>query len=153
MNDLLNAAGFLWTVRRRMLQGEYSREPLHLLRLEWKGGTVDCDWMMRPADAWDKDLPRHLMEEHRTLQAFRDALQLRNMIFASFPEVDCADLRMFREGAAGEPVLVMAGTVYRRDEVLERVPSVVMQARLCGFRFSLEEGVFANMTPASAGCS
>ncbi len=153
MKELLNAASFLRKARRKLLHGEFSREPLRLLRLEWKGGLVECDWLMRPADLWDKDLPAHLMEEHQTLQAFRDALQLRNLVFSSFPGVNSAELRMFRESAQGEPELLMTGTVNRSDETLLRVPSVVMQAKLCGFRFSLAGGVLERMSRFSAGCS
>ena len=35
---------------------------------------MECDWLMRPADPWDKDLPAHLARENQTLQALRDAL-------------------------------------------------------------------------------
>jgi hypothetical protein len=152
MMDMLHAAGFLRCVRRKLLRGQLSREPLRLLRLQWTSSSLQCDWLMRPADQWDKDLPPHLMEENRTLQAFRDALQLRSLVFSSFPRVDRAELRMFREGAQGEPELVMAGTVNRADETLLRVPSVVMRAKLCGFRFSLAGGVLERMSPVSAGC-
>jgi len=148
--ELLNAASFLWRARRKLLRGELSREPLRLLRLEWTSGSVQCDWLMRPADRWDKDLPAHLMEENRTLQAFRDALQLRNLVFSSFPGVDRAELRMFRQGADGQPELVMTGAVHRSDETLLRVPSVVMQAKLCGFHFSLTRGVLEGIAQASA---
>jgi hypothetical protein len=152
MTPLFNAANCLRNIRRRMLFGEFSREPLRLLRLEWKSDSVECDWMMRPPDKWDSDLPAYLVEEHQTLQALRDAMGLRNIVFASFSDVDCAELRMFREDADGQPQLMMTGTVRRCDEVLPRVESVAMQAILCGFHFCLVEGVLKSMNPVSVGC-
>lgn len=153
MRELLNAADCLVKVRRRLRFGEFSREPLRLLRLEWKGDSVECDWMMRPADPWDIDLPAHLSEEHQTLQALRDALSLRDIVFESFPNVNSAELRMFRSGSDGCPELMMTGSVNRTNEAYPRVASVAMRAMLCGFRFTLAGGVLARMAPVPMGCS
>jgi len=153
MRELLNAADCLCRVRRRMRFGEFSREPLRLLRLEWKGDSVECDWLMRPADPWDVDLPKRLAEEHQTLQALRDALSLRDVVFQSFPGVNSAELRMFREGADHCPELMMTGSVNRSNEIYPRVASVAMRAMLCGFRFSMARGVLESMTPVPMGCS
>ncbi len=152
MRELINAANCLRSTRGRMLSGEFSREPLQLLRLEWKNGSVECEWLMRPPDKWDSDLPSYLVEEHQTLQALRDAMSLRNVVFASFPDVDRAELRMFRKEANGETELMMTGTVLRDDSVLPRAGSVAMQAMLCGFRFCLVEGVLKSMNQVSVGC-
>ena len=135
----------------RLRYGEFSREPLELLRLEWKGNSLECDWLMRPADRWDVDLPARVVEENQTLQALRDALRLRNIVFESFPRVDNAELRMFRVGADDLPELVMSGSVVRTNEVFERVASIAMRARLCGFRFTQGDGSLQRMTPL--GCS
>lgn len=152
MRDLTNAANCLRSIVGRMRFGELSREPLRLLRLEWKRDSVECDWQMRPPDKWDSDLPAYLAEKHQTLQALRDAMGLRNIIFASFPAVDCAELRMFREEAGGQPELMMTGTMRRCDEALPRVESVAMQAMLCGFHFCLVEGVLKSMNPITVAC-
>jgi len=151
MKNLLDAADFLRRARRKMRYGEFSREPLELLRLEWKGNALECDWLMRPADRWDVDLPARVVEENLTLQALRDALRLRNIVFEWFPRVDNAELRMFRIGADDLPELVMSGSVVRTNEVFERVASVAMRARLCGFRFTQGDGSLQRMTPL--GCS
>jgi len=151
MKNLLDAADFLRRARRKMRYGEFSREPLELLRLEWKGNALECDWLMRPADRWDVDLPARVVEENLTLQALRDALRLRNIVFDSFPRVDNAELRMFRIGDDDLPELVMSGSVVRANEVFERVASVAMRARLCGFRFTQGDGSLQRMTPL--GCS
>jgi hypothetical protein len=37
---------------------------------------------------------------------------------------------------------MMSGRVSRSNEVLDRVSSVVMRAKLCGFNFTLSNGVF-----------
>lgn len=149
MKTLLDAADFLCRARRKMRFGEFSREPLKLLRLEWKCNALECDWLMRPADSWDVDLPAPLIDENQTLQALRDALNLRNIIFDSFPEVDSAELRVFRIGVDSSPELVMSGSVIRTNEIFERVASIVMRARLCGFRFTPDEGSLGRMTPLS----
>jgi hypothetical protein len=151
MNNLLDAAEFLRRARRKMRYGEFSREPLELLRLEWERNSLECDWLMRVADRWDVDLPARVVEENQTLQALRDALRLRNVVFEAFPRVDNAELRMFRIGADNFPELVMSGSVVRTNEALERVASIAMRAKLCGFRFTKGEGALHGMTPL--GCS
>jgi hypothetical protein len=146
MNVLFDTVDFLCKARRRMRYGDLSRSSLKSLRLEWKESWAECDWLMRTADPWDSVLPAHLAGKHETLQAFRDALSLRNLIFESFPELNRAELRMFRAIQNHQPELLMTGSLQRSDEVLPRVASVAMQARLCGFRFSLTEGVLESMT-------
>jgi len=147
MRVLADIANFLRRARKHMKSGELSREPLHLLRVEWKGDLVECDWLMRPADPWDKYLPQELMTENQTLQALRDALKLRAMIFRSFPAVGLAQLRMFRTDKSHQLQLVMTGSVNRWDEEFHRVPSVMMRAKMCGFRFTVAEGAMGGLIP------
>ncbi len=141
MTSLKVAGQFLRKARKRMRMGELSREPAKLLRIEWRDDCVECDWLMRPSDHWDADLPPRLAKENQTLQSLRDALTLRKMIFNSFPSVMRAELRMYRRDSDGQLELLMTGSVARTNEVVERVASVVMRARLCGFRFNLASGV------------
>jgi hypothetical protein len=141
MTSLQKAGLFLRKARKKIRVGELSREPAKLLRIEWRDDCVECDWLMRPSDRWDADLPLHLAKENETLQSLRDALTLRKMIFNSFPSVMKAELRMFRVDSKGEFELMMTGGVARTNEVVERVASVVMRARLCGFQFNLASGV------------
>jgi hypothetical protein len=141
MNPIRDSAAFVRGACKKLRTGELSREPLKLLRLEWVAERVECDWLMRPADSWDDDLAPRMAREHETLQALRDALDLRGMIFHSFPSVMSAELRMYRETGGDELELMMTGNVSRTNEVLERVASVVMRARLCGFHFTLASGV------------
>ena len=153
MKDLLDAAEFLNKVRRKLRFGAFSREPLLLLRFEWRGDSVECDWLMRPADQWDKDLPAHLARENQTLQALRDALSLREVIFKSFPAVITAELRMFRPDPLHRLELVMTGSVSRSNETFERVASIAMRARLFGFHFNVEQGELGRLTSAPLSCS
>jgi hypothetical protein len=140
MKSLRNAAEFVRSARKKLRVGEHSREPFKLLRVEWRAECVECDWLMRPADPWDVDLPPRLARENETLQALRDALELRKMIFKSFPSVMKAELRMYRVDADHQLELMMTGSVARTNEVLERVASIVMRAKLCGFQFTLASG-------------
>lgn len=149
MSQLQAAADFLNKVRRKMRVGDYSREPLTLLRVEWKGDLVECDWLMRALDTWDKDLPSHLAKENQTLQALRDALNLRELVFKAFPAVVNAKLRMFRASEDHQLELVMSGSINRCNDVLEHVTSVAMRAKLCGFHFTLAEGALKKLVPIS----
>ena len=141
MKSLRDVGRFVRVVRKRMRIGEHSREPVKVLRIEWRVEVVECDWLMRPADPWDTDLPPRLARENQTLQALRDALDLRMTIFQAFPSVMRAELRMFQADANNQLELMMTGSVARTNEVLERVASIVMRARLCGFQFNLASGV------------
>ena len=149
MKILTEIAGFLRLSQRQLRSGELSREPLQLLRVQWKGDLVECDWLMRPVDSWDRYIPQDLATENQTLQALRDALQLRAIIFRSFPAVSLAHLRMFRAGENHRLELVMTGSVNRWDEEFHRVPSVTMRAKMCGFRFTLTGGAMGRMIPIS----
>jgi len=149
MRVLAEIARFLRRTRRQLRSGELSREPLQLMRVEWKGDLLECDWLMRPVDPWDKYLPPELATENQTLQALRDALKLRAIIFRSFPAVGLAQLRMFRAAKNHQLELVMTGSVNRWDEEFHRVPSVMMRAKMCGFRFNMADEEIGRMIPIS----
>jgi hypothetical protein len=114
--------------------------PLQLRRCRVALGVAECDWIMRPPDPWDIHLPIRVRQEHITLQALRDALKMRELIFRAFPRVQMADLRTYRETQGEEPALMMVGAVRRETVVSRRIVSLVMQAKLFGFHFSLEDG-------------
>lgn len=153
MKELLQAAEFLSTTRRRLRYGAYSSQTLMLLRFEWKGDTVECDWLMRPPHPWDRDLAPHVGRENQSLQALRDAMTLRQAIFDSFPAVTTADLRMYRTDAQHRLELMMTGNVTRSNEVFERVTSMAMRAKLCGFHFSLKAGELERMPSTPLSCT
>jgi hypothetical protein len=147
MNDILDAAEFVRRIRVRMRFGQLSRAPLQLLRLQLSRRQAECDWLIRPADPWDMDLPAPIREENRTLQALMDALKMRELIFAAFREVQTAQIKVFRTSGCDQLDLMMTGTIHRLDEVPLRIDSVVMRAKLAGFRFSLLDGVLNAIVP------
>jgi hypothetical protein len=151
MKILANIADFVRRSRRQLRSGELSRESLQVLRVEWKGNSVECDWLMRPVDPFDKFVPHRLATENQTLQALRDALRLREIVLRSFPSAGVAQLRMFRADDNDHLELVVTGNVNRSDAELPRVPSLMMRAKMCGFRFSVAEGTLRELASASLG--
>ncbi len=144
MREILGTIGFFQAIRNQMRFGEFSRLPIRLQRFEVMDDWAECDWFMRPPDPWDIQLPTQMREEHLTQQALHDGLKIRELIFRGFPQVQRAELKVYRE-LDDSVQLMMAGTVLRDTEVLPRVASLVMRAKLYGFRFSLEGGVLERM--------
>jgi len=141
MRPLWAAADFLRASRRELRYGQFSRAPLHFLRVEWRSGVTRCDWLTREADRWDDNL--HPPERERNLlqQTLTDAIALRRALFDFFPDVQLAVLRAFRREAREPPELVLEGCVSRVAPYLEKVSSLVMRAKLYGFQFDLEDGM------------
>jgi hypothetical protein len=142
MKSVIQAGRFLKGARKQLRHGEHSREELKLLRVQWNADAVECDWLMRAPDAWDSSLSPHIVRENQTVQSLKDALGLRNLIFKWFPEANRAELRMFRTDEEGQLELMMTGSVARDNEIYQRIPSIAMRAKLCGFDFNLTQGVF-----------
>jgi len=135
--------------------GQLSRAPLTLLRFEVRGPVAECEWMARPADPWDADLPHSAGEKNASLQALEDSLAVREMLFAAMPGVSSAVFRVFRKGeTAGqtaerpEPELIIVGTVERDEEVAGNIRSLAMRAKLFGFRFWMDDGVLGTLQPS-----
>ena len=153
MRELWRIADFGRAIRRELRFGELSRARLQLLRLEWKSDSAECEWMARPADEWDVDLTPRVREEHETLQALKDAIAVRELMFSALPGVESATLRVFRQSATGAPYLIMTGTVTRGQEIPRNVSSTAMRARLLGFRFWLEDGILEALQPEECAMS
>jgi hypothetical protein len=142
MNPFWEVADFVRGLRREMRFGELSRAPVRLLRLELSGESVSCDWMARPADLWDESLGWRERDRNVSEQALRDAIRVRDLIFDALPNVQTAMLRSFRASGAREPPeLVISGVATREAPPIFRVSSLVMHAKLCGFRFEMEDGI------------
>ena len=141
MREILDTIGFFQAIRNQMRFGEFSRLPVRVRRFVVKDDSAECDWFMRPPDPWDVDLSPRVREEHLTQQVLLDGLKIRELIFRGFPQVQHAELKVFRESQDANHELVMTGKVLRDTEVLPRVASLVMRAKLHGFRFSLDGGV------------
>jgi hypothetical protein len=135
--DLHNA---LIRFRVQMRFGRLSRAPLRLLRLEWSGGRIECDWVAREHDEWDADLRRPLSEANASLQALEDAMLVRELLFYTFPDLSSGTLRVYRQFGEESAELIIAGTVSKPEPSRWTVRSLAMQAKLCGFHFSLDNG-------------
>lgn len=137
---------YLFRVVKTYLRfGELSRAPLKILRLQLSGTTAECDWMARPPDAWDDQLPAPVRDRHASIQALEDALAIREAMLCLLPQIEVATLRAYRTAAEQSRELIITGKVAREDEVPLRVSSVVMRAKLCGFHFVLDAGVLAGL--------
>ena len=145
MQQLYEVADFIRAIRRRLRFGELSRAPLRILRLELQSDTAECDWMTRPLDVWDSDLPPPVRDERTSRQTLVDAMALRAMLLDQLDSIRRAVLRGFRasEGEGPEPIIL--GTITREDPRLLRAASPVMRAKLCGFQFDLENGFLKPM--------
>ena len=140
MRPLWEAADLVRRVRRQLRFGELSRAPLQLLRLELRGKFAECEWIARPPDPWDADLAPEIAHRNQTFQALRDAIAMRELIFDVMTDIQTAKLRVYRPSASAAE-LIITGTVTREDQPPLRMSSIVMRAKLCGFHFSLGDGV------------
>ena len=141
MRQLWEAADFVRNLRRRLRFGELSRAPLKLLRLELRGEEAECEWLARPADPWDSDLPPGVGERHASLQALEDCLAVRRLLFSAMPSISKAVFRVYRGAQTDRVELIVTGTVTREDQAAANVCSLAMRAQLCGLRFWLADGV------------
>ena len=141
MRQLWEAADFVRNLRRRLRFGDLSRAPLKLLRLELRGEEAECEWLARPADPWDSDLPPGIGERHASLQALEDCLAVRRLLFSAMPSISKAVFRVYRGAQTDRVELIVTGTVTREDQAAANVCSLAMRAQLCGLRFWLADGV------------
>ena len=79
------------------------------------------------------------------MQALADAIAVRNLVFDTFPKIECAVLRAFRQPAREPPEMIVLGTVSREIPNVHRVSSLVMRAKLYGFCFNMEDGFLRPM--------
>jgi len=145
MRHLWEVSDFLRKLRVRMRFGKLSRAPLKLLRFELRGEVAECEWMARPADAWDSDLPPSVGKRNASSQALEDSLAVREMLFAAMPGVSSAAFRVYRALEGAEAELIIVGTVERDEQVAGNVRSLAMRAQLFGFRFWMNNGVLGTL--------
>ena len=139
MQWIFATAEFIWKFRQQLRFGERSRLPLKLVRMELREGYAECEWIARRNDPWDVDVAPVVRARNEAWQALRDAISVREVLFASNPGIQAARLKVYREQQAGDPELIITGTVSREDEP-PRVSSIAMKAQLYGFQFFLEDG-------------
>jgi len=147
MRHLCDIGDLIRRLRIHARFGELSRAPLQLLRLELRGAHAECDWIARPPDAWDAELPSGAGYRNASLQALEDAIAVRGLLFETLPGLRSALVRVYRQSAGESLDLIITGTVGREQGLPAAVRSPAMRAKLFGFRFDLNEGVLENLQP------
>jgi len=140
LKQLCDIHNIVLRLRVQLRFGRLSRAPLRLLRLEWRDNHVACDWIARAPDEWDQSLPRRLTDASSSSQALEDAMAIRELLFRALHEISSASFRVYRQAAGEPPQLIITGTTIRSESAWRDVDSLVMRAKLCGFRFSLDDG-------------
>jgi hypothetical protein len=130
---------FLFRTHMHLRFGQLSRAPLKLIRLEVSPDGVECEYLARASDPWDAGLPERIVQRHFSLQALRDAIDLRALLFRAMPDIDDASLWIYREVEPGLRELIVAGATHRNDHGSMGVHSLAMRAKVLGFRFRMED--------------
>ncbi len=82
---------------------------------------------------------------HASPQTLRDAIDVRTVLFHSFPVIEAAYLRVFRHFGGQEKEMVIAGCAQRNDNSSRWVHSLTMRARNLGFRFNLDGEILSEL--------
>lgn len=136
---------FVREFKTQLRFGRLSRSPIYLERFLIKEDTAECDCIARDPDPWDIDLAREIGRRHATLQALRDAIDIRSLLFANMPELKRARLRFFRDSRNSFRELIITGNLRSQDSSHRSVHSLAMRAKLLGLRFSMENGLLRRL--------
>jgi hypothetical protein len=136
-----NVSHFLSRLHVQLRFGELTRAPLKLLRLQMFEDSVECEWLARAPDLWDSDLPRQVGQRHSSLQTLRDAIDVRSLLFQTFPEAETAYLQVYRDTSNLTREMIVTGCSQRNDHSSRAVHSLAMRAKILGFRFRLEDDI------------
>lgn len=142
---LCEVGTFVRRLRAQLRFGDLSRAPLQLLRLEVQASSAECEWLARPADAWDTELKSGLAERNASTQALADAIQIRELLFLALPAIRGAVVRVYRQAGSEPPELIIEGTVARDQRVSASIRSLAMRAKLFGLHFRLTDGVLESL--------
>lgn len=146
MRHLCEIGDFVRRMRVQTSFGDLSRARLKLLRFEIRGDEAECNFLARPADPWDAGLPVHVSERNVSVQALRDAISVRGLLFRILPDLSRAVLRVYR--LSGESLeLIITGVVRREEQAPATVRSLAMRAKLCGLQFWLDDGILESLHP------
>ena len=143
--QICGVSHFLRHFKHCLRFGHLSRAPLHPLRLQIKDNSAECDWLARTQDPWDYDLNREIGRRHASLQALKDAIEIRSLLFHALPGLATARLRAYRDTAHSRE-LIIVGSVRRHEGGFRSVHSLAMRAKLVGFRFYMENGLLCRLT-------
>lgn len=125
--------------------GRLSRSPLHLIKLIIKDDGAECDWISRDQDPWDHGLPRDIGQKHASLQALKDAIDVRALLFASLPDLSRAKFQVYRQSRERSRELIIVGNVRREESAHRAVHSIAMRAKLVGLRFDMDDGLLRRL--------
>jgi hypothetical protein len=150
VKHLCKASEFVRGLRTRLRFGQLSRAPLGLLRLQIVDNVVECEWMARSADPWDADLSRSIQQRHASIQTLRDAIDIRALLFELMPQLETVYLRTYRRRPDDERELIIEGCTQRNDHAARNVHSLVMRAKILGFRFDIEGNALRNIAVAGS---
>jgi hypothetical protein len=143
--QLCDAGLFLRQLRLQLRFGELTRAPLRLLHFQINDDIAECEWIARQQDPWDAFLSTDIGRRHASLQALKDAIDIRSLLFATQPDIDRARLRIHRESPRGTREVIIIGDARRHDSIFRSVHSIAMRAKLIGFRFSMENGMLCRL--------
>jgi hypothetical protein len=144
MRHLCEIGDFVRHMRIQTRFGDLSRARLTLLRFEVRGNEAECNFLARPADMWDADLAPRISGRNVSVQALRDAISVRALLFRILPDISKAVLRIYR--MSGESIeLIITGVVSREEQAPATVRSLTMRAKLCGLQFWLDDGILESL--------
>lgn len=149
-NQIWTTGQFLRRIDYQLRYGELSREPLELLRFQVSNKLVECEWLVRHNDRWDSQLSEEIQRRHATLQILKDAIHVRKLLFATIPHVESAKMSAFRHTSDGNREMILTGYVHRTDNSSRSIHSIVMRAKVLGFRFDLFGDTLQSLTPQDA---
>jgi hypothetical protein len=144
---------FLRDFRVYLRFGYLTRAPLRLLRFQVKECFAECDWIARAPDPWDADLLGEIGKRHAAMQALKDAIDTRSLLFATLPDLTSARLRVYRDSPVHSRELIIVGNVRRNEGSFRGVHSLAMRAKLIGFRFSLEDDFLCRLSRDESLCT
>ena len=136
---------FLRDFRSQLRFGTISRAPLRLIRFEIKETAAECDWIARDPDSWDADLAREIGRRHASLQALKDTIDIRSLLFVAMPDLLTARVRVYRESSHSRELIII-GRVRRQDNSFRGIHSLAMRAKLVGLRFCLENDLLKRLS-------